>query len=261
MNARVDDVTFRTDDGARLVGDVYQPDAASRGGVVLAHGFSATRRLEAVVQHAQALTDAGFTVLAYDGRGHGTSEGQCTLGHLEVHDVAAAVALLREQVPRVATVGASMGAFAVLSHAVGDAQLAGVVLISIATTWRSVMTARGAATAWLTRTRVGRAYTQRLTGTRIAPDWQRGEMPTAQVGQLRIPVAIVHGRRDGMIRSTAAKEVYRAASEPRRLELVDGMGHAFQKEGVEAVTRSVEWVFDDAMHPSPQAPDPPTPHR
>lgn len=256
------DVEFETADGARLTGDVYAPSGTPRGGVVLVHGFSATRRLDAIVQHAEALADTGFMVLAYDGRGHGMSSGECTLGQLEVHDVAAAVVLLRARVPRIATVGASMGALAVLAHALEDPKLAGVVLVSIpSATWRSLLTARAAAAAVLTRTRAGRAYLRRITGIRVSPEFKRGELPTVQVSRLRIPVAIVHGRRDLMIKSTAAMAVYRAATEPRRLELVNGLGHAFQSESVAAVVRSVEWAFDPSTHPPLQAPDPPSRHR
>jgi uncharacterized protein len=261
MSVHVEDVELRTIDGARLAGDLYRPAGTPRGGVVMVHGFSATRRDEAVVEHAEKLADAGYLVLAYDGRGHGMSDGECTLGQLEVHDVVAAVAYLRANVRRIVTVGASMGALAVLSHAIGDTKLAGTVLVSIASSFRSVLTARGAAAALLTRTRPGRAYMRWMTGTRISPGWQRGEPPTVQVRRLQMPVAIVHGRRDAMIRCLAAMEVYEAASEPRRLEIVEDMGHAFQPEGVPAVARSVEWAFESANAPRQSAPGPPMPLR
>src|ERR671930_68034 len=75
MSNHIEDVALRTADGARLAGDLYYPSGTPRGGVVVVHGFSATRRLDAVVEHARSLADAGFLVLAYDGRGHGTSDG------------------------------------------------------------------------------------------------------------------------------------------------------------------------------------------
>lgn len=259
---RLEEVILRTADGARLAGDVYHPVDTPRGGVVVVHGFSATRRLEAVVEQARALADAGFVVLTYDGRGHGMSDGECTLGRLEVHDVSAAVAHLRGAAGQIVTVGASMGALAVLSHAVGNGGLAGIVLVSIATSWRSIFTARGAAAALFTRTPAGRAYMRRTTGTRVSPIWQSSGAPTAQVRRVHVPVAIVHGKKDAMIRPLAAVEVYRAASDPRRLDLVDGMGHAFQLEGVPAVTGAVEWAFDQAVsRAQPSAPDLPMPPR
>lgn len=147
-----------------------------------------------------------------------------------------------------------MGAVAVLAHAVGDQPdqpdqpgpdgLAGIVLVSMATSWHSVLTLRGLAAAFLTRTRVGRSYTRRRTGIRVASQWERGEPPTALVRRVHVPVAIVHGQQDRMIRPTAAHDLFAAAPGPRRLDLVAGMGHSFQPAAVLAVTRAVEWAFD-----------------
>jgi pimeloyl-ACP methyl ester carboxylesterase len=255
----VEDVVLRTEDGNRLAGDVYHPSGTPRGGVVVAHGFSAHRRLDVVVEQARTLAEAGYVVLAYDGRGHGTSDGECTLGRLEVHDVDAAVAHLRRSIDRVVTVGASMGALAVLSHATADRALAGIVLVSIASSWRSILTARAFAAAMFTRTPAGRAFMRRVTGTRVSPRWESAGVPTAQVRDIGMPVAVVHGRQDAMIRSLAAVEVYDAASDPRRIELVDGMGHAFCPGAVDAVSRSVEWAFEQPLSPKPSAPGPPMP--
>jgi pimeloyl-ACP methyl ester carboxylesterase len=262
MTIDVDDVVLRTADGARLAGDHYHPGRTPRGGVVVVHGFSATRRLDTVMQQARSLAEAGFEVLAYDGRGHGMSDGECTLGRLEIHDVRAAVAHLRASVPRIVTVGASMGAIAVLSHATADPDLAGIVLVSIAGGWRTVFTPRGFAAALLTRTPAGRAYMRRVTGTRISPRWESAGVPAIQVRALAMPVAVVHGRQDAMIRPLAALEVYNAASEPRRLELVDEMGHAYGPAAVAAILRAVEWAFEQQrLTRRPPVPDPPTPHR
>lgn len=251
MTTSFDEVLLKAGDGTELAADIYHPDRPPRGGVVVVHGFSATRRLAAVVEQAKALADRGFLVLAVDTRGHGTSGGDCTLGRLEAYDVAVAVGRLRLEVPAVVTVGASMGAVAVLAHAVGDQPdqpgldgLAGIVLVSMATSWHSVLTLRGLAAAFLTRTRVGRSYTRRRTGIRVASQWERGEPPTALVRRVHVPVAIVHGQQDRMIRPTAAHDLFAAAPGPRRLDLVAGMGHSFQPAAVLAVTRAVEWAFD-----------------
>jgi pimeloyl-ACP methyl ester carboxylesterase len=261
VNVRVEDVSLRTADGQLLAADLYHPTDAPVGGVVVVHGFSAHRRLDEITEQASALTDAGFVVLAYDGRGHGMSGGECTLGRMEVHDVESAVTHLRGRTDRVVTVGASMGALAVLSHATTDHALAGIVLVSIPSGWRSVLTARGFAAAVFTRTPAGRAYMYRATGTRVSRRWASPGVPTAQVKRVGVPVALVHGRQDAMIRSVAAVQVYGAAAEPRRIEIVDAMGHAFCSPAVDAVTRAVEWAFQQPVSPKPSAPGPPTPPR
>jgi pimeloyl-ACP methyl ester carboxylesterase len=247
MSVPVEVVSLRTSDGVTLTADVYRPEAAPRGGVVIAHGLSASRRHPAVVAQADALVRRGLLVLAYDGRGHGTSSGDCTLGRSEVHDVEAAVAYLSPHVPSVVAVGASMGAIAVLEYAPGHPQLAGIVLVSTATSWRSVLTLRAAAATALTRTRAGRMVARRTTGVRISPAWQAGERTTAQVARVQVPVAIIHGRADRLVRPSAAFELYKAAPEPRRLDLVDGMGHSFEPAGIAAVNRAVDWALEQSL--------------
>ena len=245
MTAQVAEVTRRTRDGVRLAGDLYRPAGPPRGAVVLVHGFAGSGRLPGVVAQADALAERGLLVLAYDARGHGRSDGECTLGRLEVADVAAAVEHLRRQhaLPVVA-VGSSMGAATVLRYAAADPDLAGVVLVSLATRWGTVFTARGLYAAALGRTGLGRSVARRRIGVRIAPSPPPVEPPTESVRRLRVPVAVVHGREDRMVRSRAAVELFEAAPEPRRLEFVARMSHSFQAAAVPAVVRAVEWALE-----------------
>jgi len=73
------DVEFSARDGTVLRGSLYRPAGASAGapvaGVVMAHGFSATKEM-GVEQMADALAAAGFAVLAYDHRNLGASDGE-----------------------------------------------------------------------------------------------------------------------------------------------------------------------------------------
>jgi fermentation-respiration switch protein FrsA (DUF1100 family) len=122
--------------------------------------------------------------------------------------------------------------------------LAGVVLVSLATRWRTVLTARGLYAQLLARTRPGRSVLRRRALARVAARRVPQQLPTAIVRRMRVPVAIVHGRGDRMVHAGAALELFEAAPEPRRLELVDGMSHSFQAAAVPAVVRAVEWVLE-----------------
>src|SRR5215831_18088523 len=109
--------TLTTADGVTLTSRSWS-HTDPRGLVVLVHGFAASADDPSVVRQAEALHAAGFGVLTYDSRGHGDSDGLCTIGDLERRDVAAAVAAVRElegsrNVP-VVVLGASMGAIAAL---------------------------------------------------------------------------------------------------------------------------------------------------
>ncbi|MBW3613013.1 MAG: alpha/beta fold hydrolase [Chloroflexi bacterium] len=64
-----------TSDGALLRGRLYLPDRQAAGAVVMAHGFSATIPM-VMDRYAECLRDHGLAVLAFDHRGHGSSDGE-----------------------------------------------------------------------------------------------------------------------------------------------------------------------------------------
>ena len=215
------------------------PTAAAT--VVLVHGFTGCIDHEQVTDLAGALCTRGFDVLAYDSRGHGRSEGYCTLGDLERLDVAAAVAEARIHTPDVIVVGASMGAVAAVGYAADDRTLAGVVAVSTPATWTLPRTPRSALATILTQTSFGRAITARWLGTRVLPEWRSPEQPVDLAKRLAVPFAIVHGSRDDFVRPFNAQLMYDAAHDPRRLWLVPRMGHGFGPRALPAVVEAVEW--------------------
>jgi alpha-beta hydrolase superfamily lysophospholipase len=233
-----------TADGVALHGRQWSAPAA-RALVVLVHGLAGSSDDPAVVRQAEALRAAGFHVVSYDSRGHGQSEGQCTLGDLEFYDVAAAVANANETGLDVVLVGASMGAVAALRYAAsGDDNLAGVVSISAPATWKAPRSAPGLLVIGMARTRLGREIAKRRLRVRIAPTWNAPEPPTELVRRIGVPVAVVHGDQDRYIPTTDAEAIYRACDSPyRRLDLIAGMGHAFDQKAVPAVTKAVEWIL------------------
>jgi alpha-beta hydrolase superfamily lysophospholipase len=235
--------TLRTADGLDLVAHSRFAAGTPRAAAVIVHGFSASASCPNVGLVADALHADDLDVLTYDARGHGDSPGESTLGDHERHDVDAAVAFASERTERVVLVGASMGAIAALRCAATDDRLAGVVTVSCPAAWRLPRNVRGVLAAAMTRTRVGRRATSRLVGVRVASRWTQPAPPNELVGQLRVPVAFVHGTDDRFISVRDAAELWQAAPEPRRLTVVRGMGHAFEPAAVDAVRSGVEWAL------------------
>lgn len=101
-------VSFRTDDGATIYGDLY---GAGTRGVVLAHGGRFNK--ESWRDQALALADAGYRVLAIDFRGKGNSRGPGDRAMMDAplyHDVLGAVRYLRSHgATAVSAIGGSMG--------------------------------------------------------------------------------------------------------------------------------------------------------
>lgn len=243
MRTRAHRPTFATADEVMLAGRHWLTTEHPRAAVVLAHGFTASSHDPHVAALAEALHHSGVDVVTYDARGHGESGGESTLGDSERHDVAAAVAAARDRVDRVVVVGASMGAIAVLRHAADDAALAGVVSVSCPSRWRVPRSPVGMLAAAMTQTRLGRSYAGRFARVRVAGRWTNPCPPVDLVGRVRAPLALVHGARDRFIGTRDARELYEAAGDPRRLSIVDRMGHAFGPEALAAVVDAVDWTL------------------
>jgi alpha-beta hydrolase superfamily lysophospholipase len=240
------DLELATADGVALVGHRFEPNGAPRANVVLVHGFAATSGEERVVALAEAFRADGLAVLTYDARGHGRSGGETTLGDLEQHDVAAAVGAASHPDRPTIVVGASMGAIGVLRYAASAAAsgtVDGLVVLSCPARWRLPRNARGAASAALTQTPPGRWFARRSMGVRIATHIDRPAPPIDLVAQVGVPIAILHGTDDPFIAPSAAEELHAAAADPRRLHLVDGLGHAYEPESIQPLLDSAEWLL------------------
>jgi uncharacterized protein len=236
-------VRITTHDGVELASHAWRPVAPTGVGVVIVHGFTASRRHPEVMALADRLSDDGHAVLSYDARGHGESSGHCTLGNDEHHDVAAAVESLRTEVDRVVVVGASAGAVAALRYAALGRDLAGVVTVSSPARWRMPRNVRGVLAAAMTQTGVGRRIVARRMNVRIADRWHRSVPPMELARQIEAPVAVVHGRDDRFIPAAEASLLHSAVAGPRRLLVVDGMGHAFDRPSRPAIGDAVHWAL------------------
>ena len=233
-----------TADGVHLAARRWRGRAGT-GAVVLVHGFGASSHEARVVALAEELNCRGHEVLAYDGRGHGASDGHCTLGHDEVRDVAAAVDALRGSQRPTVLVGASMGAIAVLRYAAREpADIAGVVSVSCPARWRLPRNIHGVLSAIMAQTRFGHWYARRHLRVRLAPKVPRGPEPIELIRRVRTPVTIVHGLDDPFLVPQNAEDLYAAASEPRRLDLVSGGRHAFDGTSAARLAEHVAWVLD-----------------
>src|SRR5512135_1332685 len=89
FGASFETVTFASSDGTRLNG-WWIPAANARAVLILCHGMSAHRAQ--MLSWAEWLCKAGFSLLLFDFRALGESEGSLsTMGLHEAHDVVASV--------------------------------------------------------------------------------------------------------------------------------------------------------------------------
>lgn len=232
-----------TADGLTLRGRRWLTEGTPRAAVVIVHGFSASSECPNVEALATALHADSLDVVTYDARGHGTSDGESTLGNHEQHDVAAAVELARERASRIVLVGASMGAIAALRYAVTDPDLAGAVSVSCPAEWKMPRNGYGALAATMTRTGVGRKIVRRIAGVRVSPRWTHPTAPVDLVPNLRVPVTIIHGTEDRFVSIRAAAQLALVAPDPHRVVIMRGMGHAFEAIAIRPIHDAVSWAL------------------
>jgi uncharacterized protein len=126
--------------GLRLAGHLYRPprvsDDEATAAVALLGPYSSVKE-QTVPHYAERLGDAGFTVLTFDPRGYGESEGEPRAHHdpsLIIEDCASAVSYLltRPDVDpaRIGLVGICMGGGYALSTAARDRRVKTVVSIA-----------------------------------------------------------------------------------------------------------------------------------
>lgn len=234
-------IDLRTSDGVRLAG-LHWPGGPM--GYVLAHGFTGSCTALHMTHICAALVGTGASVVAFDFRGHGRSGGRSTLGDREVHDLAAAVAYLRERGPGpVAVLGWSMGGSVVLRYAGLGGDADAVVSISSPGHWWERGTPAMQLVHWAAETRSGRLVTRLARHTRLSHGWrQLPESPVEVVGRIApTPLLIVHGDADHFFPARHA-ELLAAAAPDAELWLERGMGHAETATSPELLERIDHWV-------------------
>lgn len=229
---------------------------------VVVHGFSGHAASEEVLTIVRALARHG-SVVTVDLRGHGRSEGESTVGMLEVLDVDAAVQWARELgFRRIVALGFSMGAAVVVRHAAlardpeqgtsadppVHAGVDAVVAVSGPAFWYYRGTPVMRTLHWLVETRSGRALL-RLRGTRIRPqEWPdpRPLEPVAAAGMLGpIPLLVVHGTADRFFPLEHPRAMMAAAlaggHEDADVWILEGVGHAEAAMAASMIDEMAEW--------------------
>jgi alpha/beta superfamily hydrolase len=133
----VEPVTFTTEDGVRLEGELRLPDAPPLGTAVICHphpkhGGSKDHPILWALRNELAGA-RGIATLVFNFRGVMGSEGTYGGGHHETQDVRAAIDRVRVEAPERPTIvcGWSFGANVALREALDDPRVAALVLLGI----------------------------------------------------------------------------------------------------------------------------------
>lgn len=249
---RVQPVRFASLDGTHLAGWYIAGELPLAA--ILAHGYGSRR--EEMLPHAAFLHDAGYSVLLFDFRACGESDGAAvTMGALERQDLLGAARFLRVQ-PHLATapfvvLGVSMGAVAAILAAAQSNEFVAVVAESAYKSIESVVSQSFRYFIGLPPFPAA-PLTVRLTERRLGFR-SRDVCPETAVTRLKAPLLLIHGLDDVLIDPANSRALHGARPDSE-LWLVEGAAHAraYQRAPEEYRQRVLDF-FARALNTTPSA--------
>ena len=237
--------SFPSSSGSTIRGWV-SPGVRGGGVVVLAHSVRGTR-LE-MVDRAQLLHRAGYSVLLFDAQAHGESPGRhITFGWLEARDAQAAVEFARTSFPgeAVGYLGVSQGGAAALL-ASPPLPVQALIVEAVYPTLRSAVVDRLAIrVGFLAPLLAPLLLVQIEPRLGVSPD---EVAPIAGIRQIQAPLLLIAGDRDRHTRIEESRELFEAAPEPKQLWVVPGAAHQdFYRFAPAEYERRVLHFFDHTL--------------
>ena len=246
----VEEVEFSPRGESLLLSGWYLPAKVDGPYVIFVHGLNNVRSGDGAVELAGRLVERGYSVLLFDLRGHGSSEGgRLSGGYYERRDVWGAYDYLLEQrvaeAGEVGLVGFSMGAATAVLAAAEEPGVGAVVADSpyaVASELLAQETARSTPfPAWLTPVFI--------PAVKLLVDWRYGIdidalAPERVTARLDYPVLVIHGDADTRIPVSHGERVAEAGPPGTELWRVSGVEHveAFEARPAEYVGRVAEYL-------------------
>lgn len=214
-------ISIESDSGSLIAGWYTKPVECD-GVVVLMHGIRGSRL--SMLERARLLHASRCATVMIDLQAHGESTGDAiTIGHLEQHDVRAAVEYARRKHPSqpIGVVGVSLGgAAAVLASPLDiDALVIESVYPDVDAAIHNRVSARLGPVA---------AIPSELLLIQLGPRLgiSRPELrPIDQIPKVDCPVLVASGTADLHTTASETQAIFNAARQPKELHLFEGAGH------------------------------------
>ena len=229
-------VNFESKSGHKLAGLLDLPDDKEASVFALfAHCFTCGKNLKPIVNINKTLAEYGIGVLRFDFTGIGDSQGDFSETNFSsnVEDLEAAATFLAKnyQAPAL-IIGHSMGGAAVL-QAAGSIESAKAVitiaapsspdhLSNILEEKRNMAKSKGAAEVTIG----GRTFTL----TKEFFDDLEAQKMKETIGNLNLPLLILHSPKDQTVDMENADEIFQAARQPKSYISLDQIGHLMLDE-------------------------------
>jgi len=224
------DFTVTAPDGVELHGWKVRPKIPNGDWVMLFHGIADNRTGDS--GHAEFLLRHGYSVVMMDSRAQGESGGDMeTYGWKERYDTVAVTDALfsSEQVRHLYALGVSLGAAIALQSAAVEPRIAAVAAEAPFANLREVSYDYAGlhAGSWLGKSLFRPASIVAMKSIEKDGGFKPEDAsPEKAVAERPFPVLLICGTRDATIPCRHAERIYKAATGPKGLWIVQGAGHA-----------------------------------
>jgi dipeptidyl aminopeptidase/acylaminoacyl peptidase len=248
-NLKPDELKVSSSTGVTLAGRFFA--GRERATIVLSHGYGGNQ--DELLPAANALHEAGFSVLTYDLRGTGRSGGEVTFGDRERADLRSVIdyATRRPDVDpeRIGAFGFSMGGATTLMEAADDPRVKAVVADSA---WSDVKHWLKPSLSGFVKHPTDHFSPLSLAFVRLRTGTDFGSLkPERVIAKLSPrPLLLIHGDADDIVPFGDAERNLRAAGEPKELWRIPGAAHGdtVRADGPLASQRVVAF-FEQALRP------------
>jgi alpha-beta hydrolase superfamily lysophospholipase len=224
------DFIVKARDGAELRGWKVRPRKSNGDWVILFHGIADNRTGDS--GHAEFLLRHGYSVVMMDSRAQGESGGDIeTYGWKERYDTVAITDALyaSERVRHLYALGVSLGAAIALQSAAVEPRIEAVAAEAPFSNLREVSYDYAGlhAGSWLGKTLLRPASIVAMKSVEKGGGFKPEDVsPEKAVAERPFPVLLICATRDATIPCRHAERIYKAATGPKELWIVQGAGHA-----------------------------------
>jgi fermentation-respiration switch protein FrsA (DUF1100 family) len=219
--------------GQAVVGSLHLPDLEKPPCVIVSHGLFSNKDSEKYASIGNRFSRKGISLLRFDFRGCGESEGKLSESTVSerLEDLNMAIGFVRSNhriAPRIGLMGSSLGGYLSLIKAAGEEDIRAVV------TWATPFTLFGLEEK--------REQGEMVSlGERFFCDIKVHDL-TSALGRV-VNCLVIHGDRDELVPVEQARIIYEHLNEPKKMEIIKGGDHRLTHPDhrQQAIELSLEW--------------------
>jgi alpha-beta hydrolase superfamily lysophospholipase len=228
----VESVVFESE-GQKISGMLHLPDVWARACVIASHGLLSSKNREKYIALGERLSREGFSMLRFDFRGIGESEGRIEDDTVSkrIADLGSAISFIRSRLgpkTRLGLVGSSLGGYVTLIRASMDKKIKAIVIWATPFHLDNLKSNKGTEGYPLP----GEAFFKDLRKHRLLP-----LLPKVS------NCMVIHGEEDELVPVDQAWEIFHTLGAPKEIHIIEGADHRLTepKHRQRAMELTVEW--------------------